>query len=161
MGWRFEKNDQKGMDCNCNRCAFFRSAGHNPLHCSIANDKVSPFFSSGNSRATIAAYFRNYNCRPSFKRKNDQQFFVWAAVAIASIYFVTFKNLQVDLQTGSQTIIAAVLAVSSGIMWGTSTAISKFVLNKVNVLTATAERFSLGALFAFIINHPAKSNKFT
>jgi drug/metabolite transporter (DMT)-like permease len=88
------------------------------------------------------------------KEKITKQFFIWAAVAILSIYLVTFKNLQVDLQTGSQTIIAALLAVTSGIMWGASTAISKFVLNKVNVLTATAERFSFGALFAFLFIIP-------
>jgi drug/metabolite transporter (DMT)-like permease len=87
------------------------------------------------------------------KEKISKHFVIWALVAIAAVYFVTFKNLSVDLQTGSQTIIAAVLAVTSGIMWGSSTAISKFVLNKVNSLTATTERFSLGSLFAlfFII----------
>jgi len=88
------------------------------------------------------------------KEKITKDFFIWAAVAILSIYLVTFKNLQVDLQTGSQTIVAAVLAVSSGIMWGSSTAISKYVLNKIKVLTVTAERFSLGAFFALLIIIP-------
>jgi len=61
--------------------------------------------------------------------------------------------MQVNLQTGSETILAAILALSSGFMWGTSTAISKYVLNKVNALTATAERFFFAPLFAlfFII----------
>jgi drug/metabolite transporter (DMT)-like permease len=88
------------------------------------------------------------------KEKITKHFFLWAAVAILSIYLVTFKNLQVDTQTGSQTILAAVLALSSGIMWGSATAISKFVLNKVNVLTATAERFSLGAIFSLFFIFP-------
>ncbi len=87
------------------------------------------------------------------KEKISKNFVIWAVVAIVAVYFVTFKNLSVDLHTGSQTILAAIFAVTSGIMWGSSTAISKFVLTKVNVLTATAERFSLGSLFAlfFII----------
>ncbi len=87
------------------------------------------------------------------KEKISKRFVIWALVAIVSIYFVTFRNLVVNTQTGSQTILAAVFAVTSGIMWGSSTAISKFVLNKINVLTVTSERFSLGALFAlfFII----------
>jgi len=87
------------------------------------------------------------------KEKISKHFVIWALVAIVAVYFATFKNLTVDTQTGSQTILAAVLAITSGIMWGSSTAISKFVLNKVNVLTVTSERFSLCALFAlfFII----------
>ncbi|HSX09532.1 MAG TPA: DMT family transporter [Candidatus Saccharimonadales bacterium] len=87
------------------------------------------------------------------KEKISKHFVTWAAIAIVAVYFTTFKNLTINTQTGSQTIIAAIFAITSGIMWGSSTAISKFVLKKVNVLTATAERFSLGALFAlfFII----------
>lgn len=88
------------------------------------------------------------------KEKITKHFFIWAAVAVVSIYFVTFKNLGVNLQTGSQTILAAVLALASGFMWGSSTAISKFVLNKVKTLTATAERFSLGAVFSLLIVIP-------
>jgi drug/metabolite transporter (DMT)-like permease len=88
------------------------------------------------------------------KEKITKRFFIWAAVAIVSVYFVTFKNLGVNLHTGSQTILAAVLAVTSGIMWGSSTAISKFVLKRVKTLTATAERFSLGAVFSFLIIIP-------
>jgi len=88
------------------------------------------------------------------KEKMTKNFLMWAALAIVSIYLVTFKNLEVNTQTGSQTIIAAVLAISSGFMWGSSTAISKFVLNKVKPLTATAERFSFGAFFALLFIFP-------
>src|ERR1700722_1924850 len=37
------------------------------------------------------------------KEKISKHFVIWALVAIAAVYFVTFKNLSVDLQTGSKT----------------------------------------------------------
>lgn len=88
------------------------------------------------------------------KEKISKNFFIWAALAIASVYLVTFKNLEVNLQTGSQTILAATLAVVSGMMWGSTTAISKIVLNKVHFLTATAERFFFGPIFALLFIIP-------
>jgi len=88
------------------------------------------------------------------KEKISRRFFIWAIIAIASIYLVTFKNLGINTQTGSQTILAAVFAVTSGIMWGSSTAISKFVLKKVHFLTATAERFFFGPIFALLFIIP-------
>ncbi len=88
------------------------------------------------------------------KEKLSKNFLFWAAISIVSVYFVTFKDLHINLQTGSQTIIAAGLAIASGVMWGSSTAISKFVLKKVHFLTATAERFSLGSVFAFLFIIP-------
>lgn len=85
------------------------------------------------------------------KEKITKNFLVWAALALIAVYFVTFKDLRVNLSTGSGTIIAAVLALSAGFMWGASTAISKFVLNRVSFLTATALRYILAPIFAFII----------
>ena len=46
--------------------------------------------------------------------------------------------------------MAGMLALLAGFMWGTSTAISKFVLNKVSFLTGTALRFFLAPVFAFL-----------
>ena len=88
------------------------------------------------------------------KEKITKHFLLWAAVAIISIYFVTFKDLQVNLQTGEQTIIAATFALASGFMWGSSTAISKYVLKKVNNLTATSERFFFAPFFALFFIVP-------
>lgn len=83
------------------------------------------------------------------KEKITKNFIVWALVALISAYFITFKDLQVNLATGSGTVIAGLLAISAGFLWGSSTAISKYVLNKVSFLTATALRFFLAPIFAF------------
>ncbi len=83
------------------------------------------------------------------KEKINKNFLIWAILALVSAYFITFKDLTVNLATGGGTIIAAILALSAGFLWGSSTAISKYVLNKVSFLTATALRFILAPIFAF------------
>lgn len=83
------------------------------------------------------------------KERITKKFILWALTALVAAYFVTFKDLTVNLQSGAGTAIAGLLAVSAGFLWGSSTAISKYVLNKVSFLTATALRFALAPFFAF------------
>lgn len=83
------------------------------------------------------------------KEKITKSFVIWAMLALVAAYFITFKDLTVNLTTGSGTLIAGLLALSAGLLWGGSTAISKYVLNKVSFLTATALRFFLAPVFAF------------
>ena len=84
------------------------------------------------------------------KEKLTKKFLLWTLVALIAAYFISFKDLHVNLATGAGTATAALLALGAGFMWGTSTAISKFVLNKVSFLTATALRFFLAPVFALI-----------
>jgi DME family drug/metabolite transporter len=84
------------------------------------------------------------------RERISKRFILWAVLALCGAYMISFKDLQVNLATGSGTAIAALLALSAGFMWGTSTAISKFVLNKVSFLTGTALRFFLAPVFAFM-----------
>jgi len=83
------------------------------------------------------------------KEKIKKSFLIWAVIALIAAYFVTFKDLTVNLTTGAGTAIAGLLALGAGFLWGSSTAISKYVLNKVSFLTATALRFALAPFFAF------------
>lgn len=84
------------------------------------------------------------------KEKITKGFIIWALIALIAAYFITFKDLTVNLQTGAGTVVAGLLALSAGFLWGSSTAISKYVLNKVSFLTATALRFLLAPIFAFL-----------
>jgi drug/metabolite transporter (DMT)-like permease len=97
------------------------------------------------------------------KEKITKNFLVWAILALIAAYLITFKNLSINLSTGGGTAIAGILALSAGFMWGSSTAISKFVLNKVSFLTATALRFALAPIFAlmFIIGSNQTKTLFT
>lgn len=84
------------------------------------------------------------------KEKLTKNFLVWAGLALFAAYFITFKDLRVNFATGTGTALAGLLSLSAGLMWGSSTAISKFVLNKVSFLTGTALRFFFAPFFAFI-----------
>lgn len=85
------------------------------------------------------------------KEKITKKFIGWAALALIAAYFISFKDLHVNLSTGAGTVKAALLALGAGIMWGSSTAISKYVLNKVSFLAGTALRFFLAPIFALFI----------
>lgn len=82
------------------------------------------------------------------REKVTKKFLLWAALALGAAYLVTFKDLYVNLNTGDGTAIAGLFALLAGVMWGSSTAISKYVLNKVSFLTGTALRFFLAPIFA-------------
>lgn len=84
------------------------------------------------------------------KEKLTKNFLMWAGLALFAAYFITFKDLRVNFATGTGTAMAGLLSLLAGLMWGSSTAISKFVLNKVSFLTGTAMRFFFAPLFAFI-----------
>lgn len=84
------------------------------------------------------------------KEKVSRSFIGWAFVALIAAYLITFKDLTVNIQTGSETIVAALFALFAGFLWGTSTALSKYVLRKVSFVTATTLRFYLAPLFALV-----------
>jgi len=85
------------------------------------------------------------------KEHVSKRFYIWAGVALVGAYIVAFRDLEVNIQEGMGTIIAAFLALGAGLMWGTSTAISKYVLLKLSFLAATALRFILTSMFSLII----------
>ncbi len=85
------------------------------------------------------------------KERVTKKFLLWAAVALVAAYFISFKDLVVNLNTGRETAMAGLLALSAGLLWGSSTAISKYVLNKVSFLAATALRFIFAPMFALLI----------
>ena len=87
------------------------------------------------------------------KEKITKKFILWALAALFAAYFITFPNLHVNFATGAGTITAGTFALLAGLMWGSSTAISKYVLNKVNFVTGTVLRFFFAPIFSlfFII----------
>ncbi len=97
------------------------------------------------------------------KEKVTKNFLAWALLALIAAYFVTFKDLHINLSTGDGTAVAGLLALSAGFMWGSSTAISKYVLNKVSFLTGTALRFYLAPVFAllFVVGNGQTSSLFS
>lgn len=84
------------------------------------------------------------------KEKISKRFIIWAILAIVASYFVTFKDLRVNITPGNGTLIAALLALFAGVMWGSTTSFSKIILKKVSHNTATYLRFLFAPVFAFI-----------
>src|SRR3989344_5074316 len=75
------------------------------------------------------------------KERLTSYFVKYALLAVIAVYFVSFPNLQVNLESGSGTIIAATLGLVAAFFWGSSTALSKHILKKVSFVYATAMRF--------------------
>ncbi|OGK63150.1 hypothetical protein A2334_01185 [Candidatus Roizmanbacteria bacterium RIFOXYB2_FULL_38_10] len=85
------------------------------------------------------------------REKISKKFFVWAILAIVASYFVTFKDLRINVTPGNDTLIAAIFALLAGVMWGSTTSFSKILLRKVSFITATYLRFLVAPIFALII----------
>ena len=84
------------------------------------------------------------------KEKISRRFIIWAILAIVASYFVTFRDLRVSITPGNGTLIAALLALLAGVMWGSTTSFSKIVLKKVSHNTATYLRFLFAPIFALM-----------
>lgn len=84
------------------------------------------------------------------KEKISASFIKWALLGIAAAYLITFRDLKINFVSGSGQIMAALLALGAGFVWAVSTSFSKIVLKKVSFWTATALRFWLAPVFAFL-----------
>lgn len=83
------------------------------------------------------------------KERLTKKFVMWGVVALVAAYFATFKGGVVNLATGSGTLIAALYALGATAAWGTSTTLSKLVLNRKSDSVATGMRFMITTLLAF------------
>lgn len=99
--------------------------------------KLQPVF------AISAAYFL-------LGERINKKYFMWAGLALASAYFVTFKDGAVNLSTGQGTVIAALYALGAAFAWGSSTAVSRMVLIKHPPQFITGVRFILATIFALV-----------
>lgn len=82
------------------------------------------------------------------KEKITPKFGRWAILALVAAFFATFRNGQVNLNTGAGTVVAALSAFGASAAWGTSTVFSKMLLNRVSDTVATGLRFLFTTLFA-------------
>lgn len=83
------------------------------------------------------------------KEKITKSYIKWAIVALTAAYFVTFKNGNINFQTGVGTIIAALYALGAAFAWGSSTAFSKLALQKKPSMYITGWRFLLTSILGF------------
>lgn len=82
------------------------------------------------------------------KEKIPPSFIKWAALALIAAYFVTFKNGQVNFDTGPKTFTAAAFALGAAIAWGSSTALSRWALLRHPQTIVTGLRFIFTAILS-------------
>lgn len=84
------------------------------------------------------------------KERLSWQFLIWAGIALVASYFVAFPTGQVNLESGSQTALAAAMAIAAAAAWGIGTVLSKLLLQLVPVKIATTLRFYTTSLLALV-----------
>jgi len=104
----------------------------------ILLQKLQPVFA-----VTLAALF--------LKERLSKKFFLWAGIAIAGAYFMTFSTNLPNFSTGDKTTLAALFSLLAAFSFGSSTVLSKRALKNVSFETGTYIRFLFSALIMFVI----------
>ncbi len=84
------------------------------------------------------------------KEKLSKNYLVWAVLALIAAYFVTFPTGRVNLNTGDKTLQAALFALGAAVVWGASTALSRFSLLKHNEKVVTGMRFFITSVISLL-----------
>lgn len=100
--------------------------------------KLQPVFA-----ITLAFFFLGEKMR--------EKFFLWAGIAIAASYFLTFGMQLPDFRTGSNTPMAAGYSLIAAFAFGSATVLGKGVLRKLSFYSATFYRYGFTSLIMFII----------
>lgn len=86
------------------------------------------------------------------KERITLKFLSLAILAILGAYLISFKDLSaVAFSLDNAYFVTGGLALLAAMSWGTGTAFSKYVLNKVSFVTAVGLRFGLAVIFSVII----------
>lgn len=80
-----------------------------------------------------------------------RNFIFWASIAIIAGYFLTFGLKVPNLNTGANTVYAALLAILAALSFGSSTVFSKKILHKYNFKTATFYRYGMTSVIMLLI----------
>jgi drug/metabolite transporter (DMT)-like permease len=100
--------------------------------------KLQPVFA-----ITLAAILLREKLKPNF--------LLWAVVAVLAGYFLTFGFHLPDFRTGNNTMLAAAFSLLAAFSFGSSTVLSKKVLQKYPFVTATFYRYGFTTIIMLII----------
>lgn len=84
------------------------------------------------------------------KEKLGKYYIIWASIAIVGAYFLTFGFQMPNLETGANTVYAAIFALLASFSFGSSTVFSKKILNNYSYKTATFYRYGFTTAFMLI-----------
>ncbi|MCF8243336.1 MAG: DMT family transporter [Melioribacteraceae bacterium] len=85
------------------------------------------------------------------KEKLPKIFFLWAVTAIIGAYFLTFGTRMPNLDTGEETVYAALFALLAAFSFAFSTVLSKRALRNVSFELGTYLRFLVTTIIMFFI----------
>lgn len=91
------------------------------------------------------------------KESLPKHYLTWAGLALVAAFFVTFPNGAVNLEAGSGQVTAALMALGAAFAWGSSTAVSRYVLINIPNTVVTALRFIIATPIALIAVYLLKS----
>lgn len=110
----------------------------NHLSIVVLLQKLQPVF------AIVLAYFL-------LREPLRKHFMLWAFLALLSGYFLTFGWSLPDLQTGDNTLHAAMLALLAAFSFGSSTVFSKKVVSNFHFVTSTFYRYGFTTLIMLFL----------
>ncbi|WP_372370882.1 DMT family transporter [Candidatus Uabimicrobium sp. HlEnr_7] len=85
------------------------------------------------------------------KENITKNYILLASVGVVAAYFLSFPDYMPKIKGNSQEIFAAVFALAAAVSWGSATVLSKLILTKVDVLTATIVRFMIVIPFSYLM----------
>ena len=85
------------------------------------------------------------------KERLAKYYILLAGIAIIAGYFLTFGINSPNLDTGANTIYAALFALLAAFSFGSSTVLSKKILNTQHFYTATFYRYGFTTLIMFVV----------
>jgi drug/metabolite transporter (DMT)-like permease len=85
------------------------------------------------------------------KEKLSRSFILLALLAFVGVYFISFPNLVPNVETGGDTLTAAILAILASFCWGLGTTLGKYFLKDISFVTGTTIRFGLATVFSFLL----------
>ncbi len=85
------------------------------------------------------------------KEKIQKQFLLWAVVAIAAGYFLTFGLHKPNFNTGSNTALAAVYSILAAACFGFSTVFSRGVAQRLPFRAATFFRYGITTVIMLVV----------
>lgn len=100
--------------------------------------KLQPVF------AIVLAYF-------ILNEKMRENFFIWASLAVLASYTLTFGLHLPDVNTGTQTAMAAGYSLIAAFAFGSATVLGKGVLKKLTFYAATFYRYGLTSIIMLLI----------
>jgi drug/metabolite transporter (DMT)-like permease len=85
------------------------------------------------------------------KERLGKNYILWATVAIAGGYFLTFGFHAPNIESGINTIYAAGFALLASFSFGSSTVFSKRILNRFSFTTATFFRYGFTSVIMLVV----------